>query len=184
MTAKSRSNPDTKKVDLNPAGHEKAISEHASDSEAEAGALDHFRECSDEASIDEAFGLIRQLRPKLTTSEQWNTAFKRQAKSGYRVLLAIRDGVPRALAGFRIQENLIHGKFLYVDDLVTDSHVRSTGIGKKLLEELEWEAQHSHCDHLVLDTALSNKRAQRFYEHCKMSALAARYVKRLVVNDE
>lgn len=139
-------------------------------------AVDGVHECSSELAVSSAFGLIQQLRPWLQNSDQWLTVFKRQYESGYRLLLVFRDGVPTALAGFRIEENLVHRKFLYVDDLVSDSNVRSTGLGARLIQELERVARHAHCDHLVLDTALSNHGAQRFYERCGMRALATRYV--------
>jgi hypothetical protein len=43
----------------------------------------------------------------------------RQRAEGYRVLATWRGREPVALAGYRIAENLIHGRFIYVDDLVT-----------------------------------------------------------------
>ena len=139
--------------------------------------IEGVREFSNDAAIRAAFDLIRQLRPRLTSAEQWLNAYKRQAASGYRVLLVVNDDIPRALAGFRLQENLIHGKFLYVDDLVTDATLRSAGLGKQLLEALMGVARDSQCDHLVLDTALVNHDAQRFYARCGMTNLATRFVK-------
>lgn len=147
-------------------------------------AVDGVHECSSELAILAAFSLIQQLRPWLKTPDQWGATYKRQHESGYRLLLAFRDGVPRALAGFRIQENLIHRKFLYVDDLVSDSNMRSAGLGTALIQELERVARHANCDHLVLDTGITNHNAQRFYKRCGMSALALRFVSPIVPNNE
>lgn len=139
--------------------------------------VDGVREFSSDAAILAAFSLIRQLRPRLTSAEQWLSAFKRQASSGYRVLLIVSDNTPTALAGFRLQENLIHGKFLYVDDLVTDATTRSAGLGRQLMDALMQVARDCGCDHLVLDTGLANHDAQRFYTRCGMTNLATRFVK-------
>lgn len=67
------------------------------------------------------------------------------------------------LAGYRLQENLLYGQFLYVDDLVTVASARRHGLGSLLIEALREEAQRQGCAQLVLDTALGNALAQRFY---------------------
>lgn len=149
---------------------------------ADNGIEDGVNEHSSEAAILAAHNLIIQLRPNLTSPDLWLAAFKRQSKSGYRVLLAVQDRKPRGLAGFRLQENLVHGKFLYVDDLVTDSAVRGSGVGQHLLEKLMDEARRSGCDRLVLDTAITNVDAQRFYIRCGMSELATRFVQLVKAN--
>ncbi|MEZ1317992.1 GNAT family N-acetyltransferase [Pseudomonas fluorescens] len=141
--------------------------------------VEGVRECSNDAAILAAYDLIRQLRPRLTDPGQWLDAYKRQAAGGYRVLLLVHDDVPQGLAGFRLQENLIHGRFLYVDDLVTDATLRGAGLGKRLLDALTGIARDSQCDHLVLDTALVNHDAQRFYTRCGMTNLATRFIKPL-----
>jgi len=66
-----------------------------------------------------------------------------------------------ALAGYRLQESLLYGRFIYVDDLV--ARTRSQGLGSKLMNALRDEARKLGCDHLVLDTGLGNSLAQRFY---------------------
>jgi hypothetical protein len=42
----------------------------------------------------------------------------RQRPFGYRLLAAWKETVPVALAGYRRQENLVHGPHPFVDDLV------------------------------------------------------------------
>lgn len=57
----------------------------------------------------------------------------------------------------------MYGRFLYVDDLVVAVAARDRGLGGLLIEAMREEAQRQDCVHLVLDTALSNALAQRFY---------------------
>lgn len=64
---------------------------------------------------------------------------------------------------YRLQENLVYGSFLYVDDLVTAAAQRGGQWGSRLLQALERLARASGCARLVLDTGLANARAQRFY---------------------
>jgi GNAT superfamily N-acetyltransferase len=116
-----------------------------------------------EAEVAACHSLMRQLRPHLTDRDEFLARWRRQAAGGYRLLAVRRGGRPIALAGFRVQENLIHGRFLYVDDLVTDEAERSTGLGRRLIQRLTEEARALGCDRLVLDTALGNALGQRFY---------------------
>lgn len=120
-----------------------------------------------EAEIGACFNLMRQLRPHLTSSEELIARWRRQSADGYRILALWADGGarsgPRALAGYRIAENLIHGKFLYVDDLVADQAERRRGYGAQLLDKLKAEGRALGCTKLVLDTGIDNSLAHRFY---------------------
>ena len=76
---------------------------------------------------------------------------------------AWRGDEPLALAGYRLDENLIYGSFLYVDDLVTHESSRGRNLGARLLDALTESARRAGCAKLVLDTGSSNALAQRFY---------------------
>ena len=132
-----------------------------------------------EAEIGACYDLMRQLRPHLASVEDFVTRWRRQAADGYRILaLWLEQGPypgPRALAGYRITENLVHGKFLYVDDLVSDQAERSRGYGAKLLDKLKEEGRALGCKKLVLDTGLDNALAHRFYYRRGLLAQALRF---------
>jgi ribosomal protein S18 acetylase RimI-like enzyme len=128
-----------------------------------------------EAEIAACYPLMRQLRPHLASQAEFVARWRRQNADGYRILAVWTDAQPKALAGFRVQENLIHGRFLYVDDLVTDTAVRSTGHGGRLLAHLKIEGRELGCRKLVLDTALDNVLGHRFYYRNGLLAMALRF---------
>jgi ribosomal protein S18 acetylase RimI-like enzyme len=99
----------------------------------------------------------------------------RQRGAGYRILAAWCDQDPVALAGYRIEENLIHGQFIYVDDLVTAVEARRAGLGARLLDAVAAEGRTAGCKRLVLDTALDNVLAHRFYYRQGLLARALRF---------
>ena len=69
-----------------------------------------------------------------------------QQREGY-LLAGLWDGDSVcAVAGYRIGNNLAWGKYLYVDDLVTDGNRRSEGHGKQLLDWLCAQAREQGCD--------------------------------------
>jgi GNAT superfamily N-acetyltransferase len=109
------------------------------------------------------FGVMRELRPHLTDAAAFAAQARRQAEQGYRLLAAWQDEQVKGLAGYRIQENLLYGRFLYVDDLVAASDARRHGLGGKLIDALREEARRQGCAHFVLDTGLGNALGQRFY---------------------
>jgi ribosomal protein S18 acetylase RimI-like enzyme len=116
-----------------------------------------------DADISACFDVMRQLRTKLHTPEELVTTVRRQRAQGYRLLALWEDGKPVALAGYRCLDNMIHGRFLYVDDLITDADARGRRHGERLLDELRALGRAETCQRLVLDTALGNVLAQRFY---------------------
>jgi ribosomal protein S18 acetylase RimI-like enzyme len=128
-----------------------------------------------EGDIEICYPLMRQLRPHLASAAEFADRWRRQKESGYRILAIWSEGLPLALAGFRITESLIHGRFLYVDDLVADEAERSAGHGAKLIDRLKQEAKASGCKKVVLDTGLDNALAHRFYYRQGLLAMALRF---------
>lgn len=109
------------------------------------------------------FNVMRELRPHLADAATFAAQARRQAGQGYRLLAAWQDEHVKGLAGYRIQENLVYGRFLYVDDLVAAPDARRHGVGGKLIDSLREEAQRQGCAYFVLDTGLGNALGQRFY---------------------
>lgn len=114
------------------------------------------------------YPVMRELRPHLSSPAEFIERVGRQRTAGYR-LLAARDVqspvglAPVGLAGFRVQENLIRGTFIYVDDLVVASAHRSGGVGALLLDAVAGECRRLGIRSLVLDAAIDNSLGQRFY---------------------
>lgn len=111
--------------------------------------------------------LMRELRPHLADADDFTARIRRMRAQSYCLLAGVEAGAeggkPVALAGYRLQENLIYGRFLYVDDLVVDATRRGGRWGARLLQALDGIAREAGCARLVLDTGLANSLAQRFY---------------------
>ncbi|CAG9168233.1 GNAT family N-acetyltransferase [Cupriavidus respiraculi] len=138
-----------------------------------------IRHADSEAELIACFDVMRQLRPNLRTPDALLAAVTRQREQGYRVLAAWAGDRPVALAGYRPLENLIHGRFLYVDDLVSADDRRGQGHGERLLAALSDLGRAQSCRRLVLDTALSNSLAQRFYFRVGLLAMGLHFSKDL-----
>jgi ribosomal protein S18 acetylase RimI-like enzyme len=128
-----------------------------------------------ESEVAACYELMRQLRPHLTSEQEFVERWKRQAEAGYRLIALWGGAQPIALAGFRVQDNLVHGRHFYVDDLVTEETCRGGGYGHVLMERLKAEGRAFGCAKLVLDTALANTLGQRFYYRHGLLATALRF---------
>lgn len=137
------------------------------------------RAIDDAAAVRDLHPLMAQLRPHLVDADAFVARWARQHDEGYRIVALYEAQRPVALAGYRVQHNLVHGRFLYVDDLVTDFACRGCGHGERLLRHLELQARAQGCAKLVLDTPMSNALGQRFYFRCGLLATALRFVKPL-----
>ncbi|WP_217473926.1 GNAT family N-acetyltransferase [Stutzerimonas stutzeri] len=122
-----------------------------------------FRYLSEETDLRGALELMRELRPHLVDEAAFLAQMARQFEQHYRLLSAWRDDELVGLAGFRAQENLLYGRFVYVDDLVVAQSQRQKGVGAQLLGVVRREATRDGYAHLVLDTGLHMPLAQRFY---------------------
>ena len=134
-----------------------------------------LRYADTEADVAACYGLMRQLRPHLASQQELVTRWRRQVAAGYRLLALWHAARPVALAGFRVQENLVHGRHFYVDDLVTDETARGGGHGGVLIHRLKAEGRALGCAKLVLDTPLTNTLGHRFYYRHGLLATALRF---------
>ena len=134
-----------------------------------------LRYADTEADVSACYGLMAQLRPHLASDQAFVARWRRQVAAGYRLLALWQASRPVALAGFRVQENLVHGRYFYVDDLVTDETARGCGHGRVLIHRLKAEGRALGCAKLVLDTPLTNTLGHRFYYRHGLLATALRF---------
>lgn len=110
-----------------------------------------------------SFDIMRQLRPHLTDASAFAGQVQRQRENGYHLLAAREHGRVIGLAGYRLTENTLYGRFIYVDDLVVDASLQRRRLGEQLLEQVRQAARALGYRYLVLDTGMHMALAQRFY---------------------
>lgn len=131
----------------------------------------NIRLAKDDEEVRSCYAVMAELRPHLTPDD-FLTRVKRQREiAGYELayLRDETDGEIKAVAGFRISESLAWGKFLYVDDLVSQSAARSQGYGGALFDWLVEYAKANNCDQFHLDSNVQRFAAHRFYLAKRMS---------------
>ncbi|SSY70725.1 GNAT family N-acetyltransferase [Alysiella crassa] len=115
-----------------------------------------------------AFAALSVLRPKLkdinSFVEQINQV---QRPQGYRLLGIFENGNsnPVAVCGFREETNLVSGRHLHIDDLVTLPQYRRHGYGTRLLAEIQRIATENQIEEIHIDSNVGGERttAHRIY---------------------
>ncbi|MBD9399457.1 GNAT family N-acetyltransferase [Pseudomonas sp. PDM11] len=138
-----------------------------------------LRAVQDPAHCHACFAVMRELRPHLSDADAFVAQVQRQADQGYRLLAVWRGEQVVGLAGYRLQENTLYGRFVYIDDLIVLPTEQRSGVGGLLIEAVRRAAIEGGHAHLVLDTALGNALGQRFYYRQGLLARGLHFVEAL-----
>lgn len=136
-------------------------------------------ELESEAEVRSVFSIMAVLRPQLSEDRFWELVSVAGEKDEYVLHAASLGGRVVGLMGSRVLFDLVHGKHLYIDDLVVLPESRSRGVGKKLLAFAEARARALGCASLRLSTGSENHGARRFYERERWNLRSVTYKKPL-----
>lgn len=120
-----------------------------------------------EEEITRCFAVLQQLRKNLQADPFLSQVRRMQAEGFQLVYLTDADEV-KTVGGFRITELLAGGRFLYVEDLVTNEADRAHGYGQALFAWLVAYAKTAGCIYLHLDSPVQMFAAHRFYVRQRM----------------
>jgi GNAT superfamily N-acetyltransferase len=122
------------------------------------------------------YEVMKELRPHLSR-EQFEDLFSQTYADGYRVAAVFDGNDCRACAGYRLMTNLVSGRHMYVDDLVTAEHWRSHGYGRLLNKYLVDLARNQDCTSVQLDSNTRRSEAHRFYFRERYTISAFHFVR-------
>lgn len=121
-----------------------------------------IKDATTDSEIEDCFNVIFELRDNLKRSEFLSTV-RMMESDGFRLAFLKNNGKVVAVAGYRIYTNLLMGKNMYVDDLVTSKNAQSRGYGSQIVDWLREKARSEGCTYFRLDSGVSRSRAHRFY---------------------
>lgn len=127
-----------------------------------------IRIAKSEADVRKCFPVMNQLRTKLEEPEFLARVKRQRDAFGYTLAFLEEDGKILTVAGFRMSECLFHGKYLYIDDLVTDGEARSKGCGDKMFDWIVRYARGNACQEICLESGVQRFDAHRFYLRKRM----------------
>jgi GNAT superfamily N-acetyltransferase len=129
--------------------------------------------------LERFYPVMKELRTNLSFNDFLHLYEKAHQADGYEVVGFESQGRIVAVMGYRVLHDLVHGKHLYIDDLVSTETQRSKGFGAKLLAHAEKLAKEFSCKGLRLCTGIENEAGKKFYERNGWSLRAVAYKKKL-----
>ena len=118
--------------------------------------------CRTDKEYQACFPIFKDLHDGLTKEDYLNTLSELLTQD-YQVVYAIDKDEVKSVAGFRIGKSFAWGKYLYIDDMVTAKHTRSSGYGKQIFLWLQEYAISENCDSIHLDSQVTRHDAHKFY---------------------
>lgn len=133
----------------------------------------------DKNDLERFYPVMKELRKDLALSDYLVICEMAKATSGYEMVAIEENRQILAVMGYRVLYDFVHGKHLYIDDLVSTEAHRSQGLGSKLLNYAENLAKELGCKGLRLCTGIENELGKKFYEREGWNLRAVVYKKKL-----
>ena len=138
-----------------------------------------FIKAKDNNDLERFYPVMKELRKDLILTDYLNICEKAIATSGYEIVAIEKNDQILAVMGYRVLYDFVHGKHLYIDDLVSTESHRSQGLGAQLLKYAENLAKELNCKGLRLCTGIENELGKKFYEREGWYLRAVVYKKKL-----
>jgi GNAT superfamily N-acetyltransferase len=106
--------------------------------------------------------LLQQLYPDMT-KEKYETLLRDMIPHGYSQVVVLDGDKCVGLSGIWFNTKLWTGKYIELDNVVTDKNHRSKGVGKLINYFAAGKAKQLGCRYIVLDAFAENRDAHRFY---------------------
>ncbi|BDD01079.1 GNAT family N-acetyltransferase [Persicobacter psychrovividus] len=111
--------------------------------------------------LEMLYPLFAELRPQYDLLH-FKDLVKHQFKEGYQVMYILDGKKPVALVGFRTLHQLVSGKTLFIDDMVTAQKHRGKGYGKALMMWLQGFCFENNYDHMAVNASFEEVETHRF----------------------
>lgn len=124
------------------------------------------------------YPLVEQLNDDLE-QEQFTIYLADMLENRYRCVGAWGEGKLLGAMGFWVSTRFWTGKFLEIDNVVTDEAARGRGIGAKLAKWVDEEAERLGCSRVIAAVYTRNNAAHRFYARERYDILGFYFTKKL-----
>lgn len=115
-----------------------------------------------DAEISYCYKIMHQIREDLSQNDL-EKLINEQIKNGYKLAYVIENNEVICVAGFNIKNKISIGKYLQIDDFVTNKSLESSKAAKSLLSFIKTYAKKEKCDSLHLDSSVNRHDAHKFY---------------------
>lgn len=123
-----------------------------------------FQEVTTPEQFETVYPLMKLLRPHVDWDNFMELYLSARRHDDYTMVAELDGDKPLGVMGYRVLYDYVHGKHLYIDDLVIAPEMRSKGLGAAMLKFAERVAKEKGCQGLRLCTGTENEAGIRFYQ--------------------
>jgi ribosomal protein S18 acetylase RimI-like enzyme len=110
-----------------------------------------------------SYDLLCILYPTNFSIDQYRDLLKEMLKGNYRQVVAVDGEHIVGVTGLTIATKIWSGKYMDMDHFVVSRDIRSSGIGKQIMQYVKELSLKEECKILSCDVYSENFEAQRFY---------------------
>lgn len=123
-----------------------------------------FQQVTTPEQFELAYALMKELRPHVDRPTFMAIHDAAKLHDGYTLVAQFEGDRAIGVMGYRVLYDYVHGKHVYIDDLIISADARSKGLGKTFLQYAEQVAVKEGCAGLRLCTGTENEAGIRFYQ--------------------
>lgn len=138
-----------------------------------------FQEVTTPQEFESAFELVKELRPHLDYDRFIDLFLQAKKDNSYTLVAEFEGERAIGVMGYRYLSDYVHGRHLYIDDLIVREDKRGSGLGAAFLKYAERRARENGCSGLRLCTGIENEGGIRFYQREGWELRAHAFKKRL-----
>ncbi len=127
----------------------------------------------------QAYKILKQRYQEVTKEDYAAQLSEMIENSGFKMIAAFLDDEIVGISGYWIQRMFYCGRYIHMSSFIVDEEKRGSGIGKKLINEIEAIGKEHGCEKVVLDSFTENKKSHALYYRENFSIRAFHFMKDL-----
>ena len=122
-----------------------------------------IQKLSSKSEILSAFPIIRQRYENMSLENYEAQISEMMAMNDFKMVGAFIGDEIVGVCGYCVLRMLYCGRYLQLSSFIVDEEKRGSGIGRKILDEMEKIGKELHCEKIILDSFTENKKSHPLY---------------------
>lgn len=122
-----------------------------------------IRKLGNKAEMLQAYDIVKQRYADMSLKKYDEQISEMIKMNDFRMIGAFLDDKIVGVAGYWILRMLYCGRYIQVSSFIVDEEKRGSGIGKKILQEIEKIGKELQCEKVILDSFTENKKSHSLY---------------------
>jgi RimJ/RimL family protein N-acetyltransferase len=122
-----------------------------------------IQKLNSKSEILSAFPIIRQRYENMSLENYEAQISEMMAMNDFKMIGAFIGDEIVGVCGYWVLRMLYCGRYLQLSSFIVEEEKRGSGIGKKILDEMEKIGKELRCEKIILDSFTENKKSHSLY---------------------